>query len=393
MDRRDGLAESAPAGVSIADIAISTIACGILGFVLGFVTWVLLNCAYALTDVVWDPFLVGGAPLWLIPVVCTAGGALLGWWNHRFKSAPEPFAKVIARTRAEGFYKIEHPIPSFVSFLLPLAFGGPVGPEAGLTGFIAAGCTKIGSVLTRLHGHGQDHPGAFTRNQKVLVYGVGIVGGLLGVRQYSALFGGMSVPRFGIPEFSMQALLWVIPLTFAGLALSGVMRLGSWASEQFAQRVPLNEIARAALCGLVLGIVALALPYVLFPGTEQLGEVLGSFASIGAGELALTALVKMFMLTFCLAMGWHGGPFFPLIFCASCLGLSVALVAGVDLALGAIVVTSALLGRFTRKIGLAAAILLLCVPVRAALWAVVPLVAGALLPTIEELVASRRATS
>lgn len=387
MDQQDNRAASASNDATTADIALSTVVCGALGFALGFVTWVLLNCAYALTDVVWDPFIVGGAPLWLIPAVCVAGGAFLGWWNHHFKAAPESFVAVVKRTRVEGGYKVKHPVPAFISFLLPLAFGGPIGPEAGLTGFIAAGCTRIGGALTRVRTHASELPSKLSRGQKVLVYGVGIVGGIAGVALYGRLFGGMSVPRFGVPEFSMQALLWIIPLTFAGMALSGVMRLGTHLSAQFARYAPFNEIQRAALCGLVLGVVALVLPYVLFPGTEQLGEVLGSYSTIGAVELAFTSLIKMLMLTFCLAMGWQGGPFFPLIFCASCLGLSIALVADIDPSLCVIVVTSALLGRFTRKIGLAAAILLLCVPVRAALWAVIPLVAGVSLPTIEELAA------
>lgn len=371
-------------------VVASTFVCGVLGFVLGFATWVLLNVAYTMTDVVWEPITSGELPVWIVPVVCAAGGALLGWWNKRFKSAPEPFAKVIKDAMANGGYSIKRPVASFVSFLLPLAFGGPVGPEAGLTGVIAAGCTRIGSALHRVRLTVCGVASALTRRQKYLVYGVGVVGGALGVAAYSSLFGGMGLPRFAVPEFSVQAVLWLIPLTLAGMALSGLMRFGSKVFGDLSRRFARYEVARAALCGLALGVIALGLPYVLFPGTEQLSELIEAVSSLGAVELGLTSIAKMLMLTLCLAMGWSGGPFFPLIFSASALALSISLIAGIDAGLCLTVVTAALLGRFTRKIGMAAGILLICVPLPGMLWAVIPLAAGAMLPTIEELAARGR---
>ena len=370
-------------------VALSTVLCAVLGFVLGFVTWVLLNIAYKLTDVVWAPFTSGNLPWLLVPAVCVAVGALIGWWNKRFHSAPEPFAKVIATSLSEGSYAIEKPAHSFVSFLLPLAFGGPVGPEAGLTGFIAAGCTNIGAAMHAARQRARGVASALSRQQKYVVYGAGVVGGVLGVVTYCALFGGMGLPRFTVPSLSLQSLVWLVPLTIAGLALSGLMRLGMSAFGKLSARFQQREIARAAACGLALGAAALALPYVLFPGTEQLAELIEVAGSVGTVELVATSVVKMLLLTLCLSMGWSGGPFFPLIFCASSLALAISLGAGVNAGLCLIVVTAALLGRFTRKPALALGILLLCVPVRGLLWAAIPLLTGVYLPTIEELAAGR----
>ena len=365
-----------------------------MGFALGLITWALLNTAYALTDIVWKPVLMGAVPVALVPLLCMAGGAAIGWWNEHFQSAPEPFTEVIDTTRKKGSYKIKRPVPAFVSFVMPLACGGPVGPEAGLTGFIAAGCTRIGAALSRIRARMNGVAAGFSRAEKYVVYGAGVVGGVLGVVAYGAWFGGMGVPRFGIPALTLQAVLWMVPLTLAGMALSGVLRLGTAVFSDIAHHMRGGEVVRAACCGLVLGATATALPYVLFPGTEQMGAVLAHPEQIGAAELALTSVAKMLLLTLCLSFGWHGGPFFPLIFCASCLGLAISLAAGIDPALCVTVTSAALLGRFTRKPGIATAILLLCVPVRGIVWAIIPLLAGALLPTVEELAkefAARRA--
>ncbi len=378
------------AGRRAAAVAACMAASACLGCALGAAAWALLSCAYGLCDLVWHPFAQGSAPRWLVPVVCTAGGAVVGWLNARFHSAPEPFARVISVAREQGFYRIERPLPSLAAFLAPLAFGAPVGPEAGLTGFIAVGCTHIGDVFRRI----QSRFGMMTDARppvfRPLVYGAGIAGGLCGVALYTRVAGGMGVPRFEIPALSASSVAWVLPLTLTGLALSRLLQLSGAASEALSRHLPTSEVLRASLCGALLGLVALQLPYVLFAGTEQLPAVLADPAALGAGELAATAVGKLCMLSLCLALGWHGGPFFPLIFSASCLGLAISLMVGIDAALCAIVVTTALIGRFTRKPALGLAIIALCVPVRALPWAIVPLLAGVYLPTIEDLVRAHK---
>lgn len=373
--------------------ALSALVCAGLGWALGFVTWALLSVAYGAIEFVWAPLERGALPATAALAICITGGFAMGLWNKRFNSAPESFAAVIARVKETGSYRIKRPLASFVSFLMPLACGGPVGPEAGLTGFIAAGCSRIGQVLSMVRGGATGRPKPFTRAQKYLAYGLGIAGGVAGVVSFNAVAGGAGVPRFDVPEFSVQALIWLIPLTLVGMVLSWVFRRFMSIAAKIAAKFEGREPLGAAVCGAAIATVSLALPYVLFPGTEQVGELLVGWQGMAPLELMLTAVSKLGLLALCLSLGWHGGPFFPLIFSAVCFGLALAGVAGVDPALAVIVVSSALLARHTRKLGLTLAILLLCVPVRAIAWAVVPLVAGALLPTVEELAAGRKSAA
>ncbi|MDO4437806.1 MAG: chloride channel protein [Coriobacteriaceae bacterium] len=360
-----------------------------MGFTLGFASWALLSIAYAAIEIVWHPITSGAVPAAAAIAICCAGGALMGWWNHRFNSAPEPFAQVVKSALANGSYEVRRPFASFVSFLLPLACGGPVGPEAGLSGFIAAGCTKIGVAIRRACGTGACLTSS--RVQKTVIYGIGVAGGVAAFGYFTSTVGGAGIPRFGVPELSAISVAWVIPLTLAGMALSWVFRRCTDLSERISKQFGSNDPLRGAACGLALALASIALPYVLFPGTEQAMELLNSWGNMGGAVLMATAIVKLALLALCLAMGWHGGPFFPLIFSAMCCGLAFSAAFGVDAALAVTVVSAALLGRYTRKAGLALAILLLCVPLRGVLWALLPLLAGAMLPTIEDL-AERRAS-
>lgn len=120
-----------------------------VGFAVGLAVWGLLRLSGFLTELVW-----GGAAQacgwWFFPVVaCTVGGLVIGLWSKFFHADPQPLEEVMASVKATGGYRVPNAPAGAVAFLLPLAFGGSVGPEAGLTGLIAAGCTWIGTTLKR----------------------------------------------------------------------------------------------------------------------------------------------------------------------------------------------------------------------------------------------------
>lgn len=364
--------------------------CAVLGWVLAVASWSLLSLAYRSIELVWSP--MGSSPLpgAIVLLICTAGGAAMGWWNHRFQSAPDSLPSVLAQVRETGSYAITRPFAALVSYLMPLACGGPVGPEAGLTGFVADGCTRIGCVLGKLRSSDAGGAGSFSRAQRVLVYGCGVIGAIFGSVMFIMFFGGASMPRLDAPSFSVESLAWVLPLTLVGMTLSWLYRRFCSLAVRVSAAYGDRDALRAAVCGMTIAIVSLALPYVLFPGTEQMEGLIDGWRAMTSLELLLTSVSKLALLALCLSMGWHGGPFFPLIFSAACCGLALAGAAGIDPEVAVIVVSTALIARHTRSVGLALIILLLCIPLRAIGWMVVPLAAGVFLPTVEELAASRK---
>lgn len=349
--------ESSSTPKRVAAIGVLALVAFVLGAPVGFVLWTLLSIAYALCDLVWRG--VGEATGWaFFPLVaCCAGGLIIGAWNARFKSAPLPFDQVMARVKREGGYKLERPAASAVSFFLPIAFGGAVGPEAGLMGMIAAGCTWVGSRLRLLAeklGLQRDAVASrafLTKGPRRAVYAAGVAGGVAGIALYTAVLpGGMALPHFEAPAaFSPYAAWCALVCVAAGWALVALYRLVVIAAKRIAAAFGEHTVARTAVCGLVLGGIAVFLPYVLFPGTQQFDSIGRSWQDMAGWALLATGVLKTCLVGFCLNMGWSGGPYLPLVFCAAVFGYGMASVLGADPAVCVCAVVCSLMGAFVGR--------------------------------------------
>lgn len=136
--------------VAAASLSLVVLAC-LVGFVVGVVVWGALSLSNLLIQLLWHDLpaaLPFDAP-WLPLVLCPFGGLIIGLWTRAFRNAPASLETVMGEVRATGGYRLRGLGSSIVSFLLPLVFGGSIGPEAGLTGIIAAACTWIGNTLKR----------------------------------------------------------------------------------------------------------------------------------------------------------------------------------------------------------------------------------------------------
>ncbi|MDO4442439.1 MAG: chloride channel protein [Slackia sp.] len=374
-------------------VGVLALAAFALGLPVGFMLWTLLSIAYALCDLVWKG--AGAMTGWtLFPLIaCGSGGLLIGLWNARFKSAPIPFDRVMARVKREGGYRLERPAASAVSFFLPIAFGGSVGPEAGLMGMIAAGCTWAGSRLRALaerfglQADARSSRTFLTKGARRVVYAAGVAGGIAGVAAYTSFLpGGMALPRFAAPAaFSPYSALCAFVGVLAGWALVVLYRSAVIASKRIAKAFGTRSVLRTTVCGLVLGGIAIFLPYVLFPGTQQFGSLAQSWQSMAGWMLLATGVAKTCLVAFCLNMGWSGGPYLPLVFCAAVFGYGLASVLGADAMVCVCAVVCSLMGAFVGKFfGAFLFMMLLFAPQSIPLVAVCT-AAGAFLPMPEAL--------
>jgi H+/Cl- antiporter ClcA len=133
---------------------------------------------------------------------------------------------------------------------------------------------------------------------------------------YFAIAGSTFVGIFAVPSYRYEDwhLLAAVPLGLlaGGLALIMVVVFGVM------RRVtaPLAErtILRAAIGGVLFGLVGVALPLTLFTGTDQLSKVIHDGATLGAGLLIAVVFAKMLVFGLCGATGFVGGPFLVMVF-------------------------------------------------------------------------------
>lgn len=411
------------------DVATVTIGMVLLalavGFVIGLAVFAVMNLSTWLTGLLWNR--VGGAVgvPWFPLAACAIGGVLIGLWTWWSGDRVKPLEEVMAEFKATGSYKTDGIAKPVVTFLLPLVFGGSIGFEAGLTGLITAGCCWIrdrlkaaglraGAVAdvtiaasiaaifgTPLAGivagaesapaDGQDvleEPDVndydMRRGAKVVLYTAAAFGAFAGVAAFSHLFGASGgLPRFDAITASYAELLWAVPC----IVVAYVMTLLFHASTRVFKGLPSRfgdgmaaTVVPPIVAGIIMGAIAMALPYVLFPGEAQSEELMQTWTTWSALALLATGLLKAVVTPMCLNMGWVGGNFFPSIFAGVAAGYGLAALTGADPMLMVTVTTTAFLAGVIRKPLLVLAVLFLCFPAEGMLWMGLAAVIGAALP-------------
>lgn len=413
--------------VAAASVSMVVLAC-LVGFVVGVVVWGALSLSNLLVQLLWHD-LPAALPFdvpWLPLIVCPLGGLAIGLWTRAFHNAPASLETVMGEVRATGGYRLRGLGSSIVSFLLPLTFGGSIGPEAGLTGIIAAACTWIGNTLKRaglkvkavadltlpatlsavfgapLLGiviNAEDQSGApspddytFRRPAKLLLYTAAAFGAFGGVAFVGALVGeSAGLPRFDSIDAQGFAWLWTVPLALVGWALGLLFHASNRAFGSMARRFKPESLLPPLIVGVALGAMAVALPGVLFSGERQCHTIMGEWTTVSALALLATGVLKVVATPLCLNFGWRGGNFFPCIFAGVSCGYGIAALSGIDPMLCVTVVTTALVACMTRKPLLTLALLILCFPIDGILASGVAALVGSALPVPRSLMDASRA--
>ena len=137
----------------------------ITGAIAGAFVWAFFFCMDIGLGLLWEklPQMLGAAVGREVPalasgpfgfaawplIVCLIGGLAIGLYDKHVGFAPEELNVVMGKVKGEGRYPYDHLGKRSLSALLPLLFGGSVGPEAGLTGVIAGLCTWVGDRMRR----------------------------------------------------------------------------------------------------------------------------------------------------------------------------------------------------------------------------------------------------
>ena len=134
---------------------------------------------------------------------------------------------------------------------------------------------------------------------------------------WSELLRLLELPAYslGLPELAIAAGLGLL-----GAVLGTLFKLSMVATRKLAAPLADRPIVRCTLAGLVLGLIAMALPLTLFLGTEGLVDVATEPATLGAGLIVASVIAKIVATTGALSFGFVGGPIFPLLFVGGGMG-------------------------------------------------------------------------
>lgn len=400
----------------------------LLGAFAGAFTWAFFFLMNLGIGLLWE-----AVPSWLeahgLPAVayplafCVLGGVAIGWFQKRCGPYPQDMNAVMAQVKATGRYEYDHMGASFAGALLPLLFGGSIGPEAGLTGVIAGLCTWVGDRLRFLRTELRDVTAAGTaavvsavfnaplfglvaplagrvddsegkpaaadadqtipipRARKAVIYLLAIAGALGAFALCGSIAGhGGGLPRFTEVAIGARELAWGIPIALLGAAAGWAFHGCGAAVGAVARRMGERPVLKAVLAGALLGAIGIGLPYAMFAGEAQTSQLAGEWMALGAPILIATGFAKVLATQACLGLGWRGGHFFPVIFAGVSIGYGCAALTGVDPTFALCACTAGLMGAVMRQPIMAALLLFLCFPVKAVFVLLAAAALGAAIP-------------
>lgn len=378
-----------------------------LGALSGVVLWAVLQVMNGGITLIWElapSYLAFGDSVFYPLVVCMAGGVLIGVIQKRYGAIPETMHQVMATVKAEGGYAGKRVWVLIVALLLPIIFGGAIGPEAGLSGVIAAlwtfvsrninirglqleamAETGIVATLGAIFGaplfgiaeavepdnaseHYRDK--LLSKKARIYLYGLGVIGIFAGMK----LLAPLGSTSEGLPRFSRYHAIgwsqwkWAVALILLGMLMALLYAAFNGLSEKLAVLLEGRAILAAVLAGALLGLVGFFLPETMFSGETGLHSLLGEWRSYTAGALLLIAVLKGLLSTLCINLGWRGGNIFPIIYMGAAAGYAFALAvnaggSALDGSFAVALVLAAMYGFLSQKPVTVVAVLLLCFPV------------------------------
>ncbi len=397
-----------------------TISMVLLGVIAGAIVWLFLFLVDLLTGLIWHtlPTYLNIAVFPLF--ICIIGGVILGLYEKRFGAWPESLDTVLGKVKESKRYEYKRFGAYSVGALLPLVFGGSIGPESGLTGIVAGICTWVGDRMRRFGddfkamtevgtaaalsavftaplfgiaaplygstGKSNDNKGErdyfdLPKTSKVIVY-LCTVAGALGMFVFLKGLTGESggLPHFSEMSYGMTELIWTVPLILAGAAAGWLYHILDGAAVRVNDRIGNRPVVKAVIGGAFLGGIGLFVPMVFFAGEAEMAELAETWMGYPVLLLFLIGVLKLFTTAYCIRSGWRGGHFFPTIFSGVAIGLGFAAISGADPVFCMCACVGALVGCLTKQPVLTMLLLLLCFPLKGIVITIVAAAVGAALP-------------
>lgn len=310
------------------------------GFVAGAVAALTFAAMKGVSWLVWQaPGLDGRR--WYVAAVIIVGGVLIavlrpftdnGDLQSEIAAAEDPTG---ARRRRIGLVGL--------SAIIAVGFGGAIGPEAGLIAVVADLSSLVARRIARtsaearligrsgvagaLAGLYVSPPGAAVYDDDsvgptklaVLVASVaGLVGFFVVLSALQIPHHPLVLPAYAPDRWGADAVMAIVPAVVAALLVLGVSWLHHRLTDLLGRAGGLR--VQSAIGSALFALLAAAWPMLRFSGHETFDDV-SAWVSSGRWDLlAWMIVLKPVAMVVCLAAGWRGGEFFPLMLTGACVG-------------------------------------------------------------------------
>lgn len=319
---------------------------GGIGLLAGAAAAAMLWLMQGISSLVWSV----SDSRWYIVVAAVAGGAFIGLMRQL--GATDSVDEQLAALRDPIHIHRRKALLVGLTAVAAVAFGGAVGPEAGLLAVVAELIAAIAIFLGRSHAdmrvigeagaagalsgfYGSPLGGAAYADDKpeapralLLLAGLcGLLGFLVTARLLlSGGFHRIELPPYTPAGDGSDLVLAIVP-ALLGAAVGVLFLFALPAAKELVQRKLPEAFWQPVAGGVAFGLLAALLPILRFSGHHEIGAMLEWAAVSGMAALLLLSLLKVLAAVLCLSTGWLGGAIFPLIFAGAAAGASVVAVA------------------------------------------------------------------
>jgi H+/Cl- antiporter ClcA len=327
----------------------------VLGLAAGGVAAVTYGAMILLQGTIW-----GSLPdsRWVILPVMVAGGVAIGL--TRLMAAGPDLEAQIAQARDPQAVHRREAFWVALGAICAVAFGGAIGPEAGILAVTAQlssvvsirlarrAATRrtlaeagISGALAGFYGSpagGPVHAEPRDTVPKPVLFVAGLAGfaGFVVVAE-TLMQGAIAMMR--LPRFTVDSTVWdTVTACLAAVAGAAVGAFFLYCRNRVAAVLTTSvasEFWQPVAGGAAAGLLCTVAPILLFSGHNEIGEMLRLGAEHGPGLLILLGFGKALVCAFCVGSHWQGGVIFPMCFAGGAAGAAVLfLLPGLDPVLG-----------------------------------------------------------
>ena len=364
----------------------------VIGAVIGGIVWTFMRVNHLLIELIWEyiPSCVH-IPAYTI-IMCLIGGVIIGLVQKRYGPCPEDLHQVMKRYKQDGRYPYNNVLSMLIAALLPLVFGGAIGPEAGLTGVIVGLCCWAGDnfkfagrTLTELSDIGvsatlgvlfrsplfgfveplesSEDDFVLPKASKMTAIFCAILSAIGIFAVLGTLFGsGSGLPRFDSVTIGNGELAYAIPILIIGIVIGYIYKIFERLTAKVSNLLGERYFIAAIISALILGVLGTVFPLAMFSGEAEIAKLGDTYLQYTPYMLLAITIAKVLLINTCIGLGWRGGSFFPSIFAGVCLGYACAMLFGIDIAFAVSISTAAVMTTIMRKPLAVTMLLLLCFP-------------------------------